>query len=349
LLIEEVRELRGFAVEWAEPENFYLSRRNRIFHSRRLQPPFTPVAEIGAPTWKRTLSASRLAQRALRFMVTNVLVLANGDLFVTFDKEVGVVRDGTWRSVSGLSRPCRVLRGGCAITRQGDVFFGEYRLNTERREIGVYKYSPGSDSVGCVHTFAPGEIAHVHGIYRDRESEDLYCLTGDTGHECRILRTRDGFASLEVLGEGDESWRAVSALFSDASLYYGTDASLRTNYLYRVDRVTLKRETLAEVDGPVLYSTRIGDDLLFATSAEGAPSQADDVASLWHLTAEGRCRRIASFRKDRWHRTLFKLGAIHFPGRSALEQEVYFHLVAVVGDNRTFRLLRTTNGSPNPD
>lgn len=342
MLIEEVRELRGFTVEWAQPNNFYLSRRNRIFHSRNLEPPFTPVVAIDASTWKSAVCASRLAQRLLRFMVTNVLVLSDGDLLVTFDKDVGVVRDGRWQPLCGLRRPCRVLRGGCAINRHGDVYFGEYLLNTERHEIGIYKYSPGSDSVECVHTFAAGAIAHVHGIYCDPHTDDMYCLTGDDALECRILRTRDGFDSFEVLGQGDESWRAVSILFSDTHLFYGTDASFHANQLYRTDRATMKREAVAEVDGPVLYSIRFGEEFLFTTSAEGAPSQADDVASLWWMTEDGRCERIVSHRKDLWHRSLFKLGAIHFPGRSTLEHETYFHLVAVKGDNRTFRIRRTT-------
>lgn len=344
LLIEEVGTLRGFAVEWAEPGNFYLSRRNRIFHSRDLEPPFAEVVTIDAPVWKRFMSAWRLPQRLLRFMVTNVIPLANGDLFVTFDKALGIVHDGEWRPLRGLRRPCRVLRSGCAVDRRGDVYFGEYLLNRERDEIGIYKYSPGSDSVTIVHTFAAGAIAHVHGIYPDPRTGALYCLTGDEGAECRILATTDGFASLKVVGQGDESWRAVSLQFSDAHFVYGTDASFRANHLYRTDRQTMRRERIAEVDGPVLYSMRFGADLLFVTSAEGAPSQVEDVASLWRLAEDGRCEKIAAYRKDRWHRTLFKLGAVHLPGHSTLEDETYFHLVAVVGDNRTFRLRRTAIG-----
>ena len=92
--VENVPELRGYAVEWAEPNNFYLSRRNQLFHSDSLKPPFKLIAAIDAPLIKKLASNFRLAQRVLRFMVTNVVPLADGDLFVTFDKSVGVVRDG---------------------------------------------------------------------------------------------------------------------------------------------------------------------------------------------------------------------------------------------------------------
>ncbi|MEZ5333256.1 MAG: hypothetical protein R2991_14725 [Thermoanaerobaculia bacterium] len=344
LEIEEVRSLRGFTVEWAAPDGFYLSRRNVVFHSRDLEVPFTPVAAIEAPVWRRAASASRLAQRLLRFMVTNVLPLANGDLFVTFDKTIGLIRDGRWLPLRGLSRPCRVLRGGCAVDPRGDVYFGEYLLNARRHDIGLCRYSPGSDSIERVHTFAAGEIAHVHGVYCDPHDGAMYCLTGDDAHECRILRSRDRWSSFEAVGQGDETWRAVSLQFSATHLLYGSDASFRANHLYRVDRATMRREAIAEVDSPVLYSVRLGDDYLFTTSAEKAPSQAADVASLWCLTPDGRCEKVVSLRKDPWHRSLFKLGALHLPGRSTLAHEGYFHAIGVVGDNRTFRLRRSSSG-----
>ena len=84
-IVQEVPELKGYTVEWAEPGNYYLSRRNRLYSSADLKPPFAAVATIDAPTWKSLAANSRLAQRLLRFMVTNVRPLNNGDLFVTFD------------------------------------------------------------------------------------------------------------------------------------------------------------------------------------------------------------------------------------------------------------------------
>jgi len=61
--IEHVPELSGYAVEWAETGNFYLSRRNQLFHSTILKPPFKQIALIDAPFWKTAASNFRLAQR----------------------------------------------------------------------------------------------------------------------------------------------------------------------------------------------------------------------------------------------------------------------------------------------
>ncbi len=338
LIAEEVPSLRGYTVEWADHESYYLSRRAHLYHSTTLVEPFVRVTTIPAPAWRRIASRARLAQRLLRFMVTNVLVLPNGELFITFDNSVGVIRDGTFVALTGLTRPCRVLRSGCAVNGDGNVYFGEYRLNAERDEVHIYRYSPGDSQVEVAYTFERGSIAHVHGMYCDDITGALYCLTGDDARECQILRSADGCRSFETVGERDETWRAVSVVFGLEYFLYGTDASFRSNHIYRTHRSTLKRSVVGEVDGPVLFSKRLGDAFIFSTSAEAAPSQEHNVASLWRTTESGSCEKVMSFKKDRWNKTLFKLGAIHFPTFSASADELYFHLVAVKGDNRTFRM-----------
>ncbi len=335
--VEKVPELRGYAVEWAEPDNFYLSRRNEIFHSENLEPPFRKIVEIAAPMWKKIPANFRLAQRVLRFMATNIVPLANGDLFVTFDKSVGIVRSGKYQLLKNLDRPCRVLRAACAVDRNGNVFFGEYLANTERGEMRVYKYAQGSDRIEIVRVFPPNSIRHIHGIYFDSHGDALFCLTGDDEKECQILKTSDEFKTVEVVGAGDETWRAVSILFDENAFFYGMDAEYRTNHIYKADRRTLERKSLGEVSGTVFYSKKIGDDLFFTTTAENAPSQIENVAALWHVDGADNLTKIISFKKDRWHPSLFMFGTIHFPYRNVLQNELYFQLVGVKGDNETFR------------
>ncbi len=336
--VESVPELRGFTIEWAEDGNYFLSRRNVLFQTDDLKPPFKKIAVIGAPFWKQAVSNFRLAQRLLRFMVTNVLKLQNGDLFVTFDKSVGVVRNGKYLALKGLIRPCRVLRSACAMDQNGDIFFGEYLANPERGEMRIYKYKPGSDTLEIVYTFPQNSIKHIHGLYADDVTGSIFCLTGDDEKECKILRSFDGFESAETIGEGDESWRAVSILFDKENFFYGTDAEFRANHIYKVNRANLKREKLGEVDGTVFYSKQLGDNLFFTTTAENAPSQKENVAALWNVNSDGECKTVFKFDKDRWQKTLFMFGTIHFPSVNKLENELYFHLVGVREDNQTFRV-----------
>ena len=336
--VENVPELKGYTIEWAEAGNFYLSRRNAIYHTENLKSPFKKIADIDAPFWKQTASFSRLAQRLLRFQVTNVIPLGGGDLFVTFDKSVGLVRGGKFRQLKGLARPCRVLRAACALDEKGDIYFGEYLANDERGEMRIYKYANGGDALETVYKFAPNSIKHIHGIYFDKFTKALFCLTGDDDKECRILRSFDGFQTFETVGDGDETWRAVSILFDEKSYFYGMDAEFRTNHIYKVDRQSLERTSLGEVNGTVFYSKQLGGNLFFTTTAENAPSQTENVAALWQVDEDEKCKKLISFEKDSWHPTLFQFGTIHFPNQNRLENELFFHLVGVKEDNQTFRI-----------
>ena len=339
--VEEIPELRGYTVEWAEAGNFYLSRRNILFHSSSLKPPFEQTAVIDAPFWKRAASKFRLAQRLLRFQVTNVIPLSNGDLFVTFDKSVGVVRNGKFKALKNLFRPCRVMRSACAVNENGDVFFGEYLANDERGEMRIYKFKIGSDRLETIYTFAPpNSIRHIHGLYFDEFTKSIFCLTGDKEKECQILRSLDEFQTIEIVGQGDETWRAVSILFTERAFFYGMDAEFRANHIYKIERENFERKSLGEVTGTVFYSKQTGADLFFTTTAENAPSQTENVAALWHIGGDEKCEKISSFKKDRWHPTLFQFGTIHFPFANKLEDRLYFHLVGVRGDNRTFCIKR---------
>jgi hypothetical protein len=338
--VEKIPELSGYQIEYAAPRDFYLSRQNRLFRSSDLNSPFTEIAVIDAPAWKQFFAGVRPFQRLLRFMMSNVIALENGDLFVTFDKSVGTIHNGKFQPLKNLIRPCRVLRSACAVDASGDVYFGEYLANDERGEMHVYKYSAGADDLEIVYTFPANSIKHIHGIYFDKYTGALFCLTGDKESECRILRSFDGFKSIETVGSGDETWRAVSILFDENYFYYGTDAEFRENNIYRVKRDGFERENLGGVSGTVFYSKRLGDDLFFATTAENAPSQKENVAALWHIGENTKCEKLISFAKDRWHPTLFMFGTIHFPGVNELENELYFHLVGVENDNQTFRVRR---------
>lgn len=340
--VEQIPELTGYTVEWAEPGNYYLSRQNHIYHATSLKPPFKEIGRVDAPAWKSLAAVFRPFQRLLRFMVYNVVPMANGDVFVTFDKTVGVIRDGKYKTLGGLVRPCRVLRAGCAVDLSGNIFFGEYLANDERGPMRIYKYIPGSDALEIAYTFPAGSIKHVHGVYFDEFTDSIYCLTGDNDPECQLLKTGDGFKTIDIVGSGDESWRAVSVLFDKKSLFYGTDAEFRDNQIVRVDRETLERETISDVSGTVFYAKKLGDDLFFTTTAENAPSQKENIAAVWHVDRSGQCSKLVSYEKDLWHGGLFMFGTIHFPFVNAEDDRLYFSLVGVTGDNKTFCARRTS-------
>lgn len=337
--VEEIPELKGFVIEWAEAGNYILSRRNQFFHTANITQKPKLIGEFEAPFWREIIAVSRLGQRLIRFSTNGIIPILPGEYFISFDRSIGILRDGKFTSIKGLRRPCRILRSGVAIHPSGDLYFGEYNANPEREPVLIYRYTPGTDEVSVAYEFSAGSIRHIHGIYFDRFNDSLICLTGDANDECRMITTHDGFNSIDIIGEGDESWRAVSVLFTEDAYFYGTDAEFRPNTIYRLDRQTREQKTLGEVSGTVFYSQQLDDELFFATTAENAPSQDENVAAIWNLSPAGQLSEVAKFQKDRWHKTLFGFGTIYFPHVSSAGTEIFFSISALNGDRKTFRII----------
>ncbi|HVN37870.1 MAG TPA: hypothetical protein VMW19_06805 [Myxococcota bacterium] len=329
--------LEHYTVEWAEEGDLLLSRRNRLYRTASPDAPPTAIATFPAPRWRSAAARFRPAQRMLRFLFYNVVKLADGSVFATFDDDIGVLSGEGFEPIRGLLRPCRVLRGACASGPDGNLYFGEYLSNAERGPVHLYRHRPGSRELEVAHRFDAGAIRHVHGIYHDPFGQSLWCLTGDRGKECRVAVSRDGFRTLDVVGEGDETWRCVSALFTESAIYYGSDAEFQPNHLYRIDRATGRRDVLGVIDGPVYYSYACGSDLFFAVTAELCPSQVGRSATLWHVSSSGRMTRVASFEKDTLSVRFFLPGTLHFPRGPGCSRGFWIHGVALeAADDRTF-------------
>jgi len=119
------------------------------------------------------------------------------------------------------------------------------------------------------------------------------------------------------------------------------DAEYRTNHIYKVDRRTMERKSLGEVNGTVFHSIKMGDDLFFTTTAENAPSQLENVAAVWHIDANDNLTNLHSFKKDFWHPSLFMFGKIHFPFVNRLKNELYMQVVGVEEDDQMFVIKRS--------
>jgi hypothetical protein len=341
--VDEVPQLKGYVVEWVQLGLAILSRKHRLYQAETPTSARHFIGEVQSSGMKKFAANIRLGQRLGRFMVYNAIPLADGITFVTFDKQIGLISKGKYRPLDGLARPFRVLRGACATGKDGAVYFGEYLDNADRGPMNVYKYLPGTDRATLAHTFAAREVRHIHGVYADPYTDSLWCVTGDGPSESRVIRTSDYFNSVETMGEGDESWRTVSMLFTNDAVTYASDAEFHENHIYRLNRLTGERTVLGEIDGPVYYSHAVGDDLFFAVTAELCPSQKHPNATLWHVSPDGKLERLYSAEKDLFQNKslagVFMPGTMHFPAGTANTGESYFHCVGLSGiDNRTLRL-----------
>lgn len=346
--LEREPALDGYTVEWAEPGRLILSRRNALYQTAAPGAPVRPLGRFGAPPLQRAIAQLRAGQRLLRFSFYNVVQLPDAGFFLSFGKHAGVMREDGVTPLEGLLRPTRILRNAAAVDASGDVYFGEYVPNEERGPVHIYRLPAGTSRVEVAHRFEAGEIRHVHGIYRDPFDGGLWCATGDRPSECRILRSFDGFRTVETIGQGDETWRCVSMVFTPDAIYYGSDAEFRMNHLYRLARAG-GRDVLTEVEGPVYYSTTSGGDLFFGVTAELCPSQTEPAGVVWHIGGDGTAARVAALRKDPLPVRYFLPGTINFPGGPGVPGDVYFHGVALSGgDAHALRLRRAGTPAETP-
>ncbi|HEX7083797.1 MAG TPA: hypothetical protein VF186_06760 [Gaiellaceae bacterium] len=333
-----VPSLSGLTVEWAGRDGYVLSRRAALYRTCDPAVPFERLGHVPLPPPLRLGARIELVRRALRLAYYNVVLLSDERILATFNRSVALITPEGTRPVAGLERPFRVLRGGCALRADGSAWFGEYLILPELTPLHVYRLAGGAEQAEIVHVFPAGFARHIHGLYSDPVDGSLWCLTGDHAEHARIMWSPDGLERFVTVGRGDESWRAVSMQFRGDAVYYATDAQLRQNWIYRIDRSSGTRREVAPLDGPVYYSHRVGDDLFFAVSAELGSGGRGRSATLWHLDPDDRCSRVASFAKDRWPVAQFLPGTLSFPQGSGDGSSFYFSGVALSGiGGTTFR------------
>ncbi len=334
--------LAGWAVEWAGEDKLIVSSGRALHECDTLGRSHRLLGEIPRPFGVRAVSALRLGQRFLRELYYNVLPLRDGRLFVSYGRELGLIANGRFTALEGIIRPARILRGGCALDADGSVYWGEYFDNAKRGEIHIYRWDPRKNRALVVYTFPSGTIYHVHAVRVDPADGSLLCLTGDRRSECRFLRSRDGFASMETLGAGDESWRFVSLIPRRSDWLVATDAEFRQNQIARIDRETRERTKIGETAGPVYYSAQVGDVSFFGSSAERCEIQPDPRATLYAVCGNS-VTTIGSFEKDlgksRLAWRLFLPGTLHFPSNGGVGRSLYVSGIGVRGlDARVLRV-----------
>ena len=113
-----------------------------------------------------------------------------------------------------------MLRGGCALTPEGDFYFGEYIPNDRGTSRSTNTVWRAAAIAPRLHVFRPGEIRHVQSVRFDALTNALWLCAGDFPLEGRIVRTTNSFASPETVGAGDEAWRAIRPFFTARHVWH---------------------------------------------------------------------------------------------------------------------------------
>jgi hypothetical protein len=166
----------------------------------------------------------------------------------------------------------------------------------------------------AVNIFPEHTIRHIHAVLEDPFTKQIWVATGDYGLECRLLAGADGGRTFALIGQGDQSWRTCCVLFTEEAVLWGMDSPTERSFIIRWDRVSRKREFVAELPGPIWHGTsNVQGWLTFATAAEPSPILRRPQAYLWTSSNGRDFNQLAAFDKDFWPRYYFQFGLIYFP------------------------------------
>jgi len=294
--------------------------------------------------WKRDLFAiGRPLARAMRADKANLFVNRSGSVLAIRASQVYRL-DGTGVvtplfTVAGDS----VLHGGICEDQDGWTTFGEYFMNPAREGVRIWRVSSALDTWEIAHTFPAGSTRHVHGVYRDPYDEQaLWVTAGDIDGECFFYRTRDRFKTLERIGGGGQTWRAVRLFFTPEYICWLTDSQLKQNRALRMERATGRIEEGMFLQAPAWYGAQTSDGLYIAfTTVEPGPAVQRSSAAVLVSEDAFQWQEVYQFMKDPWRpMKLFKYGVISCPAGPLSADEFYISGEGLVGLDGISAVLR---------
>lgn len=258
----------------------------------------------------RSLMRFDLSRRLLRWGVHHVLPLSD-HLVVFANRRIFSyqLRKRRWRAGHANlmgSRPLCI----CA-TPQGTVYYGEYCGNPQRRPVHVFASDDNGVSWRPVHAFK--RVRHIHGVFYDPYEDCLWATTGDEDHEALILKSSDGFQTVDIMHGGSQQARAVQLIFTRDYVYFGSDAPSEPNHLYRLERRTGQVTALQRVGGSVFWGCRVGEWLFFSTAVEPSRVNQGKHAALWASRGGREWTVLARYQRDFLPLRLFQYAQVFLP------------------------------------
>lgn len=143
------------------------------------------------------------------------------------------------------------------IEEEQSLLYSEYTPGQNLCRHHLYKYFVTTGETKTVLTFyTPDEYAtkglspycrHIHVLMRDPYSKDIYLGVGDSDDESAIYRSTDNGNNFSLVGNGNQSWRTLSFMFTEGCIYWNTD-SPDPQYLNCINRSQLNNMPIQTKD-----------------------------------------------------------------------------------------------------
>ncbi len=304
---------------------------SRILESRDAGETWTLMTALPMSRGDKALLSSRLLCRLFRKGVHHLVVRDNFGVLIA--------NDTVFLLENNLVRKMELLRGSrpLAICTAGNSFFyGEYRANLERSPIHIWTLRENEGPWQIAWTFS--KIRHIHGIFHDPYTDDLWVTTGDLDHEAGIWRTDNEFGTLQRIAGGSQQFRTVQLLFDREHVYFGSDAPDETNHIFRMDRAGKQIEKLTAVGSSVFYGCKVGDSLFFSTAVEPSKINTTRHTEVWGSEDGNNWQDVLRIKKDIWSMRYFQYGQVKFPEGPGDGENLWVMPLATKYDQKTIRL-----------
>lgn len=316
------------------------SDKNRIIYSRgktiyeRSHKGITrEIVSLHKNIFDHIFCKSQLYQRLTRSHIQHVLPLKENRLLAFVSGHIYFIDMENQTIIASSS-----LRGSqpLHIAKFGDtVYYGEYIRSSSKPPIYLLRSNPPYTKWKEVKKF--DNIRHIHGVFSDPYDESLWITTGDEDEECWIINlSRENYEVRFMMG-GSQTYRAVTLLFSEDYIYYGTDTPKEKNYIYRFKRGTSVLEQLEEVGSSVFFGVKVNNNLYFSTGCEPGKFNREDAVELWESRGGTEWKKRMTFKKDLWHNKLFRYGLIFFPAGPGDEKHLWFSSIATEEEHIIFK------------
>lgn len=277
---------------------------------------------------ERMLARSQLTSRLLRLGLHHFVASDDGFFYAIFNRKLyklnqhGVV----------VSEPVDIQGGRplCVTVLNNKFIYGAYSSNEERQAVHLFSYD--GEEHCSIYKFKG--IRHIHGVFEDPYTGELYITTGDYGDETGIWKYVHG-EMIRIIG-GDQQTRAVQLLFDERNIYYSTDTPLESNYIYQLSREDSSVTQLAEVASSVFYGCKMGAYKFFSTVAEPSEVNTSNNVQLWGCCNQGPWVLLANYNKDIFSMKYFQYGQLMFPYIKKEGKFFVFYKLGVVGSGRSY-------------
>jgi hypothetical protein len=269
--------------EYDNDGNLWATRGKIIYRLEKGSNKFMKVTHV--PTglnhyWLRNFKVIR--RLTLRPECIEVLVTDKGDICAFSAGRMWVLKVGEKRFVEihqlsdyGFGNR-GIMPSGLIDINDSTIYYGEYFQNHNRRAIQIFK------SVNNLSSF---EIRHIHAIQQDPYSKKLWVCTGDEDEESMLAWSIDGFRSINQLGRGSQLWRICQLVFTENSIYWGTDTGdEEIAGIYRWSKNHSTLEKIEKIDGRIFFGTRLAKGtIVMSTNREGGSNEKDLKTRLYVL------------------------------------------------------------------